>query len=118
MGAYWGDFNNDGKADLFLTQYGTNRLYQNNGEDTFSDVSGKAGITPDGHWHLSAAVADVDHDGDLDIYVGNYIDPKQLPKPTPPGSRGRTLAKQLAVVAICIGITVMERSLTLRMQPA
>jgi len=85
MGAYWGDFNNDGKADLFLTQYGTNRLYQNNGEDTFSDVSGKAGITPDGHWHLSAAVADVDHDGDLDIYVGNYIDPKQLPKPTPPG---------------------------------
>ncbi|HET6963001.1 MAG TPA: FG-GAP-like repeat-containing protein, partial [Terriglobia bacterium] len=50
MGAYWGDLNNDGRADLFLTQYGTNRLYQNNGDGTFSDVSGKAGITADGHW--------------------------------------------------------------------
>jgi tetratricopeptide (TPR) repeat protein len=85
MGAYWGDFNNDGKVDLFLTQYGTNRLYQNNGDGTFADVSAKAGFASDGHWHLSAAVADVDHDGDLDVYVGNYVDPKQALRPNSAG---------------------------------
>src|SRR5262245_21538987 len=81
MAAYWGDFNNDGKADLFLTQNGTTLLYQNNGNGTFSDVTSKAGFGSDGHWHLSAAIADVDHDGDLDIYVGNYVDPKKALRP-------------------------------------
>jgi len=77
MGAYWGDFNNDGKPDLFLTNYGPNLLYQNNGDGTFTDVTAKAGVGNDEHWHLSAAIADYDHDGDLDIFVGNYIDVKE-----------------------------------------
>ena len=79
MGAYWGDFNNDGFADLFLTFYGSNLLYQNNGNGTFSDVTARAGVGGGDHWHLSAAVADYDHDGDLDIYVGNYADLNQKP---------------------------------------
>jgi tetratricopeptide (TPR) repeat protein len=74
MGAYWGDFNNDAKPDLFLTNYGRNLLYQNNGNGTFTDVTAKAGVGNDDHWHLSAAIADYDHDGDLDIFVGNYLD--------------------------------------------
>ncbi len=74
MEAYWDDFNNDGLPDLFLTYYGANQLYQNNGNGTFSDITAKAGLSCTKHWHLSAAVADVDHDGDLDIYVGNYVD--------------------------------------------
>ncbi|HEX2520883.1 MAG TPA: CRTAC1 family protein, partial [Terriglobia bacterium] len=93
MGAYWGDLNNDGKADLFLTQYGTNRLYQNNGDSKFGDVSVKAGIAGDGHWHVSAALADVDHDGDLDIYVGNYIDPKQAGRSASPGLAGTDVSQ-------------------------
>jgi tetratricopeptide (TPR) repeat protein len=77
MGAYWGDFNHDGKPDLFLTNYGPNILYQNNGDGTFTDVTAKAGVGGDEHWHLSAAIADYDHDGDLDIFVGNYADAKE-----------------------------------------
>ncbi len=79
MGAYWGDFNNDGLSDLFLTNYGPNALYQNNGNGTFSDVTNKAGLGNCDHWHLSAALADYDHDGDLDIYVGNFVDLKKKP---------------------------------------
>lgn len=77
MGAYWGDLNNDGHADLFLTKYGTNQLYLNSGDGTFVDVTEKSGLGRDEHWHLSGALSDVDHDGDLDIFVGNYWDTKQ-----------------------------------------
>jgi tetratricopeptide (TPR) repeat protein len=79
MGAYWGDFNNDGLPDLFLTNYGPSALYQNNGNGTFTDVTAKAGVGGGDHWHLSAAVADYDHDGDLDIYVAHYVDLNQKP---------------------------------------
>lgn len=82
MGGYWGDFNNDGKPDLFLTNYGPNILYQNNGNGMFTDVTAKAGVGGDEHWHLSAAIADYDHDGDLDIFVGNYL----VIKDPPPGN--------------------------------
>jgi hypothetical protein len=63
MGAYWGDLNNDGHPDLFLTNNGPNLLFQNNGNGTFTDVTAKAGVEGGEHWHLSAAIADFDHDG-------------------------------------------------------
>jgi hypothetical protein len=83
MGAYWGDMDSDGNADLFLTKYGTNQLYHNNGDGTFVDVTEKSGLGRDEHWHLSAALADFDHDGDLDIFVGNYWDMKQTHEKLP-----------------------------------
>ena len=67
-----GDYNNDGKLDLYLTNYGTNRLYRNNGDSTFTEVAESAGVT-DPRWSTSCAFADYDRDGNLDLYVVNYI---------------------------------------------
>ena len=82
MGAYWGDLDNDGHTDLFLTNYGANRLYRNLGDGTFADVTAAAGVAGGDHWHLAAALADYDHDGDLDIYVGRFRDAG-----SPPGGK-------------------------------
>ncbi len=85
MGAYWGDLDNDGHSDLFLTNYGPNRLYRNHGDGTFSDNTLAAGVAGGNHWHLAAALADYDHDGDLDIYVGHFVD-----ESPPPGGESLT----------------------------
>ena len=72
MGAAVGDYDNDGDPDLFLTQFGPNLLYRNNGDGTFQDVT-----TPgldDERWSTSAAFLDYDRDGDLDLFFANYID--------------------------------------------
>ena len=54
------------------TNYGTNRLYHNNGDGTFTDVAEAAGVT-EPRWSTSCAFADYDRDGNLDLYVVNYI---------------------------------------------
>jgi tetratricopeptide (TPR) repeat protein len=73
LGAYWGDFNNDRHPDLFLTNVGPNVLYRNNGDGTFSDVTSQAEVGGGTHIHSSAAAVDYDHDGDLDLFVGNGV---------------------------------------------
>jgi len=65
-----GDFNNDGLTDLFFSgNLVTNKLYLNQGGLTFKDISAEAGIENIGIWNSGAAVADVNKDGLLDIYV-------------------------------------------------
>jgi len=75
LGCVWGDFNNDGFPDLFVTQYGRNVLYRNNGNGTFTDVTDKAGVagTESGAFHSGATFFDYDRDGWLDLYVGSYV---------------------------------------------
>ena len=73
MGAVAADFDNDGWDDLYVTCFGPNRLYRNNGDGTFSDVTVKAGVG-DPRWSTGAAFADYDGDGWLDLFVANYVD--------------------------------------------
>jgi len=73
MGAATGDYDNDGFLDLYLTNFGDNVLYHNNGDGTFTDVTRAAGVAV-GRWSTSAAFVDYDNDGLLDLFVGNYVD--------------------------------------------
>jgi len=73
MGVAVGDYNNDGLPDLYITAYGANHLYKNEGDGVFSDVTLAAGVSED-RWSVSAAFADIDGDGLLDLFVGNYLD--------------------------------------------
>jgi len=73
MGAATGDYDNDGDLDLFVTSFGPEALYRNNGNGTFTDVTREAGVS-DPLWSTSAAFIDYDRDGDLDLFVANYID--------------------------------------------
>ncbi len=82
MACVWGDYDNDGWTDLCLVGYGGVRLYRNN-RGTFEDVTAKVGIAdaiaPD-TWCTCGAFADVDHDGDLDLYISSLVDLSTLPE--------------------------------------
>jgi enediyne biosynthesis protein E4 len=72
-----GDYNNDGLDDLFVTYYGQNALYRNNGNGTFTDVTEQAGLTQPGpkiRWNTGCTFVDYDRDGHLDLFVANYVD--------------------------------------------
>jgi hypothetical protein len=73
MGACAGDVDNDGRVDVYITNYGPNALYRNAGNGTFADVTRRAGVGLAG-WSTSCAFLDVDRDGDLDLFVVNYLD--------------------------------------------
>ena len=84
QGVCAGDYDNDGWTDLYLTYYGHDVLYRNNGNGTFTDVTKKAGVSKDGiRWGTGCAFLDYDLDGDLDLFVANYIDFDPNTGPTP-----------------------------------
>ena len=74
IGCVAADYDNDGDADLYVTNFGANLLYQNNGDGTFTDVTTHAGVDGGDKWSSSCAFVDYDHDGNLDLYVVNYLD--------------------------------------------
>jgi len=73
MGVAVGDYDNDGFPDLYVTSYGKNILYHNNGDGTFTDITAKAGVAGGG-WSVSAGFFDYDNDGKLDLFVTRYIE--------------------------------------------
>ena len=77
------DYDNDGDPDLFVTNYGDFKLFRNNGNKTFSDVSSVA--FPEGikdSWYGGSTWGDYDLDGDLDLYVAGYVDFSRRPQYT------------------------------------
>ena len=73
MGVAVGDYDNDGFEDMYVTGFGGNTLYHNNGNGTFTDVTKKAGVAASG-WNTSAGFLDYDNDGKLDLFVTRYVD--------------------------------------------
>jgi hypothetical protein len=73
MGVAVGDYDNDGRPDIYVTNYGQNILYHNNGDGTFTDVTMRAGVGGGG-WSSSACFVDFDRDGWLDLVVTRYLD--------------------------------------------
>jgi len=72
LAAAWGDYDNDGDLDLYITNYGSNLLYRNNGEGTFSDVTTQAGVGDSG-FSAGCGWGDYDNDGHIDLYVTTYV---------------------------------------------
>ena len=81
FGVAVGDFDNDGWPDLYVANYGKNRLYHNNHDGTFTDIAETAGVTL-GNWSTGPSFGDYDGDGRLDIFVPGYVhwDMNNLPQ--------------------------------------
>ncbi|HSR66986.1 MAG TPA: CRTAC1 family protein, partial [Acidobacteriota bacterium] len=73
MGGCAGDYDGDGRMDLYVTALGGNKLYRNQGDGTFREVTRQARVD-DQRWSSGCAFGDYDGDGDLDLFVANYVD--------------------------------------------
>ena len=73
LGVTIGDYDNDGDPDIFVTRLTSYALYQNHGDGTFKDVTNESGLAGPRDNPTSAAFADLDNDGDLDLYVAHYM---------------------------------------------
>ncbi|HXI29621.1 MAG TPA: CRTAC1 family protein, partial [Vicinamibacterales bacterium] len=72
-GACVGDFDGDGRLDLYVTNWGPNALFRNRGDGTFEEVAARAGVAAGG-WSTGCTFFDADGDGDLDLYVARYVE--------------------------------------------
>ena len=72
VGCAVGDYDNDGRLDIFVPNYGHNQLYRNNGDGTFTDVAPKVGLAVENH-AVGSDWGDIDNDGDLDLSVISYV---------------------------------------------
>ncbi|HJZ64998.1 MAG TPA: CRTAC1 family protein [Candidatus Acidoferrum sp.] len=99
FGVAVGDYDNDGWPDIYVANYGKNRLYHNNRDGTFTDVAEKAGVALGG-WSAGPSWGDYDHDGLLDLFVPGYAkyDPAH-----PPGEGLPPSACQFRGIAVMCG---------------
>src|SRR6266567_1063386 len=106
MGVAVGDYDNDGRPDIYVSNFGVSRLYHNNGDGTFADVAPKLGCARKG-WSTGASFGDYDGDGRLDIFVPGYVDfDINNPPPNPseagkPGSIGINFCQFRGVPVMC-----------------
>src|SRR5207248_1327022 len=98
QGVCAGDYDNDGRTDLFVTYWGHSVLLHNNGDGTFSDVTKKAGLwRNDVHWETGCAFVDYDRDGRVDLFVSQYVDLDLANTPVP-GSGNNCIWKGIPVM--------------------
>ena len=106
MGVAVGDYDNDGRPDIFVGNFGVSRLYHNNGDGTFTDVAEKVGVARKG-WSTGASFGDYDGDGRLDLFVPGYVDMDLTnlpPSPTAavqPGGVGQNFCQFRGVPVMC-----------------
>jgi hypothetical protein len=86
QGVCVGDYDNDGRRDLFVTYYGQSVLYHNEGDGTFRDMTDAAGLTSTTRWDTGCSFADYDLDGRLDLIVTSYLAFDRAKVPEPGGS--------------------------------
>src|SRR5208282_828963 len=95
------DYDNDGWPDLYVTNYGKNRLYHNNHDGTFTDVAEQAGVAL-GTWSTGATFGDYDGDGRLDLFVAGYLQ-LDLADLTESGGKAGSLVCQFRGVHVMCG---------------
>lgn len=106
FGVAVGDYDNDGRADMYVSNFGVSRLYHNNGNGTFTDVADKLGVARKG-WSTGPTWGDYDNDGRLDLFVPGYVDLdlKALPpnprEATKPGGVGQNFCQFRGVPVMC-----------------
>jgi hypothetical protein len=89
MGVAVGDYNNDGRPDMFVSNFGVSRLYRNNGDGTFTDVAEKLGVARKG-WSTGPSWGDYDGDGRLDLFVPGYVQIDLGNLPPSPSEAGKS----------------------------
>jgi enediyne biosynthesis protein E4 len=106
MGVAVGDYDNDGKPDLYVSNFGISRLYHNNGDGTFTDVAEKLGVARKG-WSTGATWGDYDGDGRLDLFVPGYLEidfnnlPRSPAEANKPGSTGQNFCQFRGAPVMC-----------------
>jgi len=106
MGVAIGDYDNDGRPDIFVSNFGVSRLYHNNGDGTFTDVAEKAGVARKG-WSTGATWGDYDGDSRLDLFVPGYVDidfnnlPRSPAEANKPGGVGQNFCQFRGAPVMC-----------------
>jgi len=106
MGVAVGDYDNDGRPDIYVTNFGVSRLYHNNGDGTFSDVAERLGVARKG-WSTGASWGDYDGDGRLDLFVPGYLEidlnnlPRSPAEASKPGGVGQNFCQFRGAPVMC-----------------